>query len=228
MAQSAVAVTQFLATGIAHIMSSTMKRFLTLIALLGLAVAASAEVQTFKIDPVHSSAGFSVRHLFSKFPGSFTKITGAIVYDDANPAASSVEASIDLASLNTANEKREADLKEPSFFDAVKFPTITFKSKSWTKTGADTFDVKGDLTMKGVSKEITLKVTLLGIGAGMGPGAVASGWEAATVLHKSDYGVTGPTGLGKVLGDEVTVSIAVEAKYKKDQPAPAAAPAKQG
>ncbi len=203
-----------------------MKRLFSLLAVLALVASARAEVQTFKIDPVHSSAGFSLRHLFSKFPGSFTKVTGAIVYDEANPTASSVEASIDLASLNTANEKREADLKEPSFFDAVKFPTITFKSKSWTKTGADTFDVTGDLTMKGVTKEVTLKVTLLGIGAGMGPGSVASGWEASTVLHKSDFGVTGPAGLGKVLGDDVTVSIAIEAKYKKEQPA--AAPAKQG
>jgi polyisoprenoid-binding protein YceI len=192
-----------------------MKRLITLLAILGLLVTARAEVETYSIDPVHSSAGFRIRHMLSKFSSSFTKTSGTITVDRANLENSSVEASIAVASINTANADRDKDLLSPSYFDGVKFPAMTFKSKSWKKTGENTFDVTGDLTIKDVTKEVVLKVTSLGFGPGMRPNTFLSGWEATTVLKKSDFGVNGPAMLGKVLGDEVTVDLSIEAGYKK-------------
>jgi polyisoprenoid-binding protein YceI len=174
---------------------------------------ASAAVETYVIDPVHSSIGFSIRHFVSKVPGSFTKFSGDIVVDRANLEKSSVAVTIDVTSINTANEKRDGHLQSPDFFDTAKFATATFKSKAWKKTGEDSFDVTGDFTLHGVTKEIVLKTKLLAFGAGM-KGAQLSGWEATTVINKVDFGVNGPAMLGKALGDEVTLNISVEAVLK--------------
>ena len=174
---------------------------------------ASAAVETYVIDPVHSSIGFSLRHFVSKVPGSFTKFSGDIVVDRANLEKSSVAVTIEVTSINTANEKRDGHLQSPDFFDTAKFATATFKSKTWKKTGEDSFDITGDFTLHGVTKEIVLKTKLLAFGAGM-KGAQLSGWEATTVINKADFGVNGPAMLGKALGDEVTLNIAVEAGLK--------------
>jgi len=192
-----------------------MKRLLALFAALSLAAAVRADVETYSIDPVHSSAGFSIRHMLSKFSSSFTKTTGTITVDRANLEKSSVDASVEIASISTANPDRDKHLQTPDFFDAAKFPAMTFKSKAWKKTGEGTFDVTGDLTIKGVTKEVVLKVTSLGFGPGMRPGSQLSGWEATAVIKKSDFGVDGPAMLGKVLGDDVTVDISIEAGLKK-------------
>lgn len=192
-----------------------MKRLFTLFAVLTLAAAVRADVETYAIDPVHSSAGFSIRHMLSKFSSSFTKTTGTITVDRADLEKSSVEAAVEIASINTANPDRDKHLQTPDFFDAAKFPAMTFKSKAWKKTGENTFDVTGDLTIKGVTKEVVLKVTSLGFGPGMRPGSQLSGWEATTVIKKSDFGVNGPAMLAKVLGDEVTINISIEAGLKK-------------
>jgi polyisoprenoid-binding protein YceI len=184
------------------------------IATLGLLASAQATVETYKIDPVHSSVGFTVRHFVSKVPGSFTKFDGTIIVDRDNLEKSSVEATIDVGSVSTANTQRDNHLKSPDFFDAGKFASITFKSKSWTKTGDDSFDVTGSLTIKEVTKEVVLKVKLLGFGAGM-KGAMLSGWEATTTLHKADFGVKGPAMLSAALGDDVGVTIGIEADLQK-------------
>ena len=180
----------------------------------GLACAASAAIETYAIDPVHSSVGFSVRHILTKVPGSFTQFSGTITVDRDNLENSSVEAVIDVGSVSTRNEKRDAHLKSPDFFDAAKFGTITFKSTSWKKTGDGTFDVAGDLTIHGVTKPVVLKVDLLGFGPGM-MGAQLSGWDASVTLNREDFGVNGPAYLGKALGSDVGVSITVEADLKK-------------
>ena len=191
-----------------------MKRFIALFTLVTAAASLSAE--TYTIDPVHSSVGFSLRHLVSKFTSSFTKVTGAINYDAAKPEASTVEATIAIDSVATANEKRDAHLKSPDFFDTAKYPTASFKSKSWKKTGENTFDVTGDLTIKEVTKEIVLKTTLVGTGPGMG-GATLTGWEGTTTLKRTDFGV----GLEKflpVLGEDVTITVGIEAGHKPAAP----------
>jgi polyisoprenoid-binding protein YceI len=172
----------------------------------------SAAPETYVIDSVHSSVGFSIRHnVVAKVQGSFAQFTGSVTIDPDNLAASSAEASIDAASIATLNEKRDNHLRSPDFFDVANFPKLTFKSKFWKKTGADTFDVTGDLTVHGVTKEVVLAITSLGTGAGMKPGSKVAGWEATTKINRHDFGVNGPAMLGKVVGDEVTITIAVEA-----------------
>lgn len=192
-----------------------MKRLLPILSLsalaLGLLAPARAAVETYKIDPVHSSVGFTIRHFFTNVPGSFTKFSGIIVVDRDDLEKSSVEATIEIASVDTRTAKRDDHLRSPDFFDAAKFPVMTFKSKAWKKTGDDTFDVTGDLTIKGVTKEVVLKVKSLGFGPGM-QGAMLSGWEATTTINRNDFGITT---FPKVLGDEVPVTIAVEADQQK-------------
>lgn len=191
-----------------------MKRLLSLIAALGLLASAQAAPETFTIDPVHSTVNFSLRHLVSKFTGGFTKVSGTVTYDAAAPEQSAVEATVEIASLATANEKRDAHVLSPDFLNGAKFPTASFKSKSWQKAGEAQFDVRGDLTIAGVTKEVTFKVELLGVGPGMG-GATVSGWEATAVINKNDFGVVGPAMLGKALGENVTIVLGVEAGHKK-------------
>ena len=182
--------------------------------LAGLATSASAAVESYKIDATHSNIQFSLRHLVSKFSGSFSTVAGTINVDRDNLEKSTVEATIDIGSINTADEKRNGHLKSPDFFDAAKFPAMTFKSTAWKKTGEDTFDVTGNLTIKDVTKPVVLKVKLLGFGAGMG-GATVSGWEVTGAIKKSEFGLAGPAMLGKVLGDDVAINIGVEAGFKK-------------
>jgi polyisoprenoid-binding protein YceI len=195
-----------------------MKLPTKLLALLGLAsglsTVASAAVETYSIDPVHSSVGFSVRHFLTKVPGRFTQFSGTITVDRDNLENSSVTATIDVGSVSTYNDKRDAHLKSPDFFDTANFGTITFQSKSWKKTGDSSFDVTGDLTIHGVTKQVVLNVNLLGFGPGM-MGAQLSGWDAQVTLNRDDFGVKGPAMLGKALGSEVGVSISIEADLKK-------------
>lgn len=190
-----------------------MKKLLALLAVLTLTLSSRAEAEAYKIDSVHSSVGFSLRHLVSKFSSSFTKVNGTINYDAAAPEKSSVEATIEIDSVATANEKRDAHLKTPDFFDTTKFPTATFKSKSWKKTGENTFDVTGDLTIKNVTKEVVLKTTLLATAPGQG-GSTLTGWEAVTTIKRTDFTVGEPKFLS-ALGDDVTITVGIEAGHKK-------------
>ena len=185
---------------------------------LGLLHTASAAVETYRIDPVHSTLSFSLRHIVSKFTGGFTKVQGTIVADRDNLEKATVEATIAIGSVNTADDKRNAHVLSPDFFDATKFPIASFKSTAWKKTGEDAYDVTGDLTIKDITKPVVLKVKVLGFGPGMG-GAQLSGWEATTTIKKSDFGVSGPAMLSKALGDDVTISIGIEAGYKPAAPA---------
>lgn len=192
-----------------------MKRLLALLAVLGLAANSQAAVEVYKIDATHSSINYSLRHILSKYTSSFTKLSGDITVDRDNLENSSVTATIDVAGLTTDSEGRDKHIKGPDFFDVTKFPTATFKSKSWKKTGADTYDITGDLTIKDITKEVVLKTTLLGFGPGMRPGTLLSGWEATTTIKKSEFGLAGPAMLQKALGDEVAITINIEAGAKQ-------------
>ena len=190
-------------------------KILALVALMsGLVTVASAAVETYTIDPVHSSVGFKVRHFLTKVPGTFTTFSGTITVDRDNLENSSVVAKIDVGSVTTGTEKRDTHLKSPDFFDVAKFDSITFTSTAWKKTGDATFDVTGDLTIHGVTKSVVLKVDLLGFGPGM-MGAQLSGWDATTTIDRTDFGVNGPAMLGKALGNEVAITISIEADLKK-------------
>ena len=181
---------------------------------LGFLNLARATVETYVIDSVHSSVGFTIRHMVSKVPGNFTQFSGQIMLDREDFEKSSVEASVELSSVDTRNEKRNGHLQSPDFLDVAKYTTATFKSKTWQKTGEDKYAVTGDLNLHGVTKEVLLEVTLLGFGPGMKPNSRLSGWEATTKINKSDFGISGPAILGTVLGDEVTINITIEACMK--------------
>jgi polyisoprenoid-binding protein YceI len=180
----------------------------------GVSVSARAAVETYAIDSVHSSIGFSLRHFVSKVPGTFTKFSGALALDRADLSKSSVDAVIEIGSVSSANDKRDEHLRAADFFDAVQFPRATFKSTGWKKTGENTYAISGNLTLRGVTKPVVLNATLLGFGDGMG-GAKLVGWEATTTLNRKDFGVNGPAMLGAALGDDVTLTIAIEAGLKQ-------------
>jgi len=168
---------------------------------------------TYKIDPVHSSISFKVRHFFSYVSGNFKTFEGTIEFDPDHPERSSVTATIDAASIDTKNDNRDQDLRSADFFEVTKYPTITFKSKSVKQTGADSGEVIGDLTMHGVTKEITLHVKFLGKGKGMG-GKAISGWQVTPdPIKRSDYGLNWNKMVEgtAVVGEEVTITIDVEA-----------------
>jgi len=190
-----------------------MKKLLSVLVLLFLPLLTVQAAETYKIDPVHSSISFKVRHFFSYVTGDFTKFEGTIHVDPDHPEKSSVTATIDAASVNTKNEKRDEDLRSEHFFDVPKYPTITFKSKSVKQTGADSGDIIGDLTMRGVTKEITLHTKFLGKGKGMGDKPI-SGWQVTLEpIRRSEYGLTWSKAVEgvAVVGEDVSIAIDVEA-----------------
>jgi polyisoprenoid-binding protein YceI len=182
---------------------------LTILALaIGLGTATAQG--TFEIDTVHSSVNFKIRHLVSKVSGEFTDFDGTFVVALQNLDQSSVDFRIKAASIDTANEKRDEHLRSPDFFDVEKYPEIIFKSSKITKIDSDSFAVDGTLTMRGVSKKITLNVDLLGETSAMGD--TRSGWELTTTIDRMDFGVSWNRALeggGAVLGDDVEVDIAL-------------------
>jgi len=185
---------------------------------LVLALPALAQAAAWDIDPGHSVASFKVRHLMvSNVPGEFGKVTGVVNYDPADPTKSTVEATIDTTSLTTRQEGRDKHLKSADFLDVEKFPTITFKSKKVEKAGEGKLKVTGDLTIRGVTKEVVLDVD--------GPiapvsafGGQKSGATATTKINRQDFGVSWNKALdggGVVVGDEVAINIEVELSLKK-------------
>ncbi|MEV0674137.1 YceI family protein [Mycobacterium sp. NPDC050441] len=175
------------------------------------AVATDLTAGTWAIDPVHSSINFSVRHLMvSKVRGSFETFSGAVtVAEDGTP---SVSATIDVNSIDTRNEQRDAHVRSADFFDAENHPTATFVSTGVRPDGDD-YIVDGDFTLKGVTKPVSLKLEYNGVNPGMGQGAVA-GFEASVVLNRKDFGIDIDMPLetgGTVVGDKVTITLEIEA-----------------
>jgi polyisoprenoid-binding protein YceI len=188
---------------------------------LAVATAASAAPATWTIDQNHSQVGFSVRHFFSKVPGTFSKFSGSVVYDPQKPENSSVKADIDPSSIDTKNEKRDNHLRSEDFFDVAKFPTLTFVSTKVTSAGKDKLKVDGNLTMHGVTKPVTLDVTFLGAGPSR-EGEQRSGFEAKTTVNRKDFGILWNKTLdqgGTMLGDDVDIQLNVEGVIRPDQPA---------
>ncbi|MBZ4394494.1 YceI family protein [Myxococcus sp. MISCRS1] len=202
-------------------MKTTLKSAIALlVALPSLAFAA-----TWDVDPAHSSAGFTVKHMMvSNVTGSFNIKQGAVNLDDKDITKSTVEATLDAATVNTGNAKRDEHLKAPDFFDTAKYPTITFKSTKVEKAGEGKLKVTGNLTMHGVTKPVVLDVT--------GPskeskdpwGNTRTGVSATTKLNRKDFGLTYNTALetgGVAVGEEVTVNLDLSLTKKADAAAPA-------
>ncbi|HET8772604.1 MAG TPA: YceI family protein [Thermoanaerobaculia bacterium] len=180
--------------------------------------------ETWTVDKGHSTANFKIRHFTANVIGAFNDFDGTVTMDRENPAKSSVEFTIQAASIDTNSENRDKHLRSADFFETDKFPTIAFKSTSVAPKGKEAFDVTGDLTMHGVTKRVTLPVTFGGF-AKTQRGEKA-GFEVETTLNRKDYGIVWNRALdegGFMLSDDVKVTINLE--MNKQMPAPAAAPA---
>jgi polyisoprenoid-binding protein YceI len=189
-------------------------------ALLALSFAGQAlATDVYTIDPKHSEATFQVRHMVTKVRGRFKDFSGTINIDQAKPESSSVVFTIKADSIDTDVDARNGHLKSPDFFDVAKYPTITFKSTRVALKSKDVYDVTGDFTMHGVTKSITLPVTVLGFVPGK---PAKAGFETSTTLNRKDFNIVWNKALdngGMMLSDEVWVSINIEAE-KQDAAAP--------
>jgi polyisoprenoid-binding protein YceI len=170
---------------------------------------------TYQIDPAHSSVSFSIRHMMiSNIRGAFQAVKGTITFDPANLAASSIHTEIDVNTVNTLDAKRDEHLKSPDFFDAAKYPTITFVSKKVEKKGDDEYKVTGELTLHGVTKEIVLSVEEVSPEATDPYGNVRIAAAVKTKINRKDFGFTfsGTLDTGGVLiGDEVKIEMDIQA-----------------
>ena len=183
-----------------------------------LSLPAAAATSTWQIDPNHSSAQFAVRHLaISTVRGAFTKVSGTVQFDDRDTSKSSVEVTIDAASVDTRVPDRDKDLRSDRFFDAEKYPTLTFKSTKVEQVETGKLKVTGDLTIHGVTKQVVLDVE--------GPtAAVKDPWgnqraaaNASTKINRQDFGVKWNAKMdngGWVVGDDVAITIDVEMVQK--------------
>lgn len=172
---------------------------------------------TYTIDKSHSDVSFRIRHFTSKVRGRFTDFSGTIQADTAKPETSSVAFTIKSSSVDTNNADRDNHLRSPEFFDAAKNPEMTFKSTKITPTGKDQFNVTGPLTMRGVTKEVTLPVTYLGSVKDPG-GNERAGFEIVAKLNRKDWGFNWNKTLdagGVMLSDDVEVTISLETVNKK-------------
>jgi len=177
---------------------------------------ALASGDVYHIDNKHSFANFSIRHVVSKTSGTFTDITGEIKLNPDHLETASVNAVIDMQSLNTSHEKRDKHIKKPKYLDMGKYSTITFVSKRVTPTTKTEGIMVGDFTMHGVTKELTIPFKVLGFG--FDPwGGQRAGFEAKTTIKASDYGFTWMKKANAPVGDEIEVTLLIEGiKAKKE------------
>jgi polyisoprenoid-binding protein YceI len=177
------------------------------------------------IDSAHTEVNFTVRHMMiSNVRGQFQKVNGVVEFDEANPVNTLVDVQIEAASVNTKEEKRDGHLKSPDFFDAEKYPYLTFKSKRVEVKGASRARLIGDLTIKDVTKEVALDVEYNGL-AKSPWGATSAGFSAKTAIKRKDWNLNWNVALetgGWLVGDDVHISIELEI-VKQPEAVPAAA-----
>jgi Uncharacterized conserved protein len=188
---------------------------------------ALAQASTWDVDPAHSSVEFSVRHMMvSTVKGHFQKVKGTVELDEKDPTKSTVEVSIETASIDTREAKRDAHLKSAAFFDAAKFPAIAFKSTKVEKAGKGKFKVTGNLTMHGITKPVVLAVEGPSASIKDPYGRTVRGVMATGKLDRKDWGMTWNQALdsgGMVVSDEVKLEINAELAERAATPPAAAA-----
>jgi polyisoprenoid-binding protein YceI len=195
---------------------NTLSYLFTVALLIATATIATAQTSTWKIDPAHSQAEFTIRHMgISNVRGRFGNINGTITIDGKDIAKSSVNATIDVTTVDTGMVQRDNHLKSADFFDVAKFPVMTFASKSVSKSGDD-YTVVGDLTMHGVTKSVTLRLdapTKEQIDAD--GKSTRRGFSATTTIHRQDFGLVWNVPLKSgdfLLGDDVKITLDIEAQ----------------
>jgi len=191
-------------------------RNLAILTIAGLTLATGALAQTshWEIDPAHSVAAFSVRHMMvSNVRGEFAKLSGSVEGQASDVTTARISVTIDAASINTREPKRDADLRSPNFFDVAKYPALTFVSRKVEKAGPGKLKVTGDLTIHGVTREVVLDVD--------GPtpemkdpwGGIRVGAHATATIDRKDFGLLWNKTLdggGVLVGDEVAITLEVE------------------
>ena len=168
----------------------------------------AAQTSQWQLDPAHSSAQFAVRHMgISNVRGTFTKLSGTARYEPADSKNDSVEVTIEVASVDSRVEMRDNDLRSDHFFDVQKYPTITFRSTKVESAGADKLKITGDLTIRGITKPVTLDVDGPSKPVKDGQGRLHMGVSATATVNRTDFGMTGYQG---IVGNEVTLTIDAE------------------
>jgi polyisoprenoid-binding protein YceI len=183
---------------------------------------------SWMIDSAHTEANFSVRHMMiSNVRGQFQKVSGTVEFDEVNPANTRVDVQIEVASVNTREEKRDAHLKSPDFFDAEKYPYLTFKSKRAVVKDATHARLIGDLTIRDVTKEVALDVEYNG--SAKSPwGTTSAGFSARATIRRKDWNLNWNVALetgGWLVGDDVHISIELEIVQQPEAALAAAAAA---
>ena len=188
-------------------------KYLALAGLLGIAVSAQAAPVTYKLDPSHTMVLFSWNHFgYSNPTADFGLGEGTLVFDEQNPAKSSVDVTLPLASLDTHVPALDKHLKEADFFDADKYPTVTFKSTKVQPLGGHKFNVTGDLTVHGVTKTVVLAATLNKVGPHPMSKAQSISFDATTSIKRSDFGVGAYV---PKVSDEINIRITTEGSVPK-------------
>jgi polyisoprenoid-binding protein YceI len=192
-----------------------MKRIIALLStIVALALPALASAAAWNIDPDHSNVGFKVRHLMvSNVKGSFEKNSGVVDINDKDITKSTVNVTIDTASINTNVLKRDEHLRSADFFDVAKYPTMTFASKKVAKDGKNGLKVTGDLTLHGVTREVVLAVDGLSKESKDPWGNIRRGASASTSINRKDFGLVWNKALetgGVAVGEQVTITLEIE------------------
>ena len=192
----------------------TLIRFSPLVLLLAGLSSTAAPGETYKFDQARSAIGFSVHQYLGTTHGKFTRFNGKIDIDREHPENSSVVAKIDVASIDTRIQKRDNHLRSPEFFDVEKYPEITFKSRNVTRTGAQSGDIAGDLTMHGVTRPVTLHVKLL-----TSPDDTRqTRWAVTTEpLKRRDFNLMFSQGAEAISGISQTVAVNIEIEATRAQ-----------
>jgi polyisoprenoid-binding protein YceI len=185
-----------------------------------LSPALCAQPVTWRIDPLHSSARFSVRHMMiSTVHGQFGGVKGAMTYDAKNPAASSVQATIDCASVNTGEPKRDSDLKTAEFFDVKRYPVMTFRSRKVAVTGSGTLRVTGDLTINAITRQVVLDVEGPTAPVKDTQGREKIGVSGTAKVSRKEFGILYNPIMesgGVAVSDEVTINLEIELIKSQD------------
>jgi len=192
-------------------MNTLLKRF-NVLAVLASVISVSMTAyaaDTYKIDPVHSSAEFRIKHLgVSTVAGRFNDIAGTVTLDAKDETKNAVQVEIKTKSVDTANEARDKHLRSADFFDSEKIPTMSFKSTSFKKKGEGKFEVTGDFSLHGVTKPLTVEVEQVGTGKNK-EGKELIGFETAFTIKRSDFGMDKMLG-SSMIGDDVKIAFAIE------------------
>ena len=171
------------------------------------------KTMSWQIDPSHSQITFSIRHMMvTNVRGNFDKFSGEVKFDEKNLAQGEVDVTIDVASVNTRDEKRDGHLKSPDFFDVATYPTMIFKSKKINLVADKKGTIIGDLTIKGVTHEVKLEAELVGV-AKNPFGATMAGFNASTKINRKDWNLGWNVALeagGVLVGEDVTIHIELE------------------